>query len=163
MMHNDTQELIENQASLIISHLQRGLTRDEIIGLCEFEPEVFDVLEEKEHYRKAFTKAETEAFISDLETLKENFNNRNFNHQAVTLYFINRYGWSTKASRGKLPVSHPDSIIEAVCKGKVDAEVALMMLKAIELSYDISYKKEDRGKIHDALEKMEKFLKDNNP
>ena len=162
-MHNDEIEINDNIVNkMIIPSLRAGRTRHEIIALHMLDTNIFDKLEQHENYRKQFAKAETESFLEDLEELKSNFTNRNFNHSAAISYFVNRHSWSQKPNKIKLKTCTVDSVIEAMSSGEIDIDAALGVLKALSIKQDMQDTQENRDKIIPLITMLKKYKEDNN-
>lgn len=148
------------QQEMIISELEKGRTRTEIIALYGLTDDIFARLETDDNAKIAFRRAETSAFLADLDFLRSNLDTKTINGPACALYFANRYNWSAKPNKinKSKPLSSTDSIVDAVFAGEIDVELALNIIKTAALNAEIKQKADVHASLLPKLELLEKFL-----
>lgn len=149
------------QQEMITSELEKGRTRTEIIALYGLTDDIFARLEQDETAKTSFRRAETSAFLADLDFLRSNLDSKTINGPVCALYFANRYGWSAKPNKlnKSKPLTSTDAIVDAALAGDIDGELALTIIKTAALNAEIKQKADVHASLLPKLELLEKFMR----
>jgi hypothetical protein len=133
-------------------HLREGKTLAEAAVAMKVPLSDLEELQKSDLRASQLWEAATlEAYMDDVQELKDNIKNPKFNTPLFLAYMTNRWGWSMKPGKLTKPVKDANELLQAILGGKVDVDLGLTAIKAVAAHIAV----EDGAKLKSLIEELE--------